>query len=61
MADAIRTTYSESYTTFSGCDIICTFGGKVIGELQSIAYSVTREKMPVYVMGDANPKSFSRG
>lgn len=61
MGEAVRSTYSESYNTYSGCDIICTFGGKVIGELQSISYSVTREKMPVYVMGDANPKSFSRG
>ncbi|MGL4820712.1 MAG: hypothetical protein ACRC5C_12135, partial [Bacilli bacterium] len=38
-----------------------TFNGHVIGELQAITYSVTREKVPVYVMGDPNPKSFSRG
>lgn len=61
MAEAFRSTYSQSYNTYSGADIVATFGGKIIGELQAISYSVTREKAPVYVMGDANPKSFSRG
>lgn len=40
---------------------MATFNGVVIGELQAITVSVTREKGPVYVMGDPNPKSFSRG
>lgn len=53
--------YSKTFTTFSGADIIATFRNKVVGELQAITYSVTREKAPVYVMGDPNPKSFSRG
>lgn len=53
--------YSKSYTAFSGCDIVATFNGKVIGELQAITYNVTREKAPVYTMGSAEPRSFSRG
>lgn len=53
--------YENSFNTYSGADIVCTFAGQVIGELQAITYSVTREKGPVYVMGDPNPKSFSRG
>lgn len=53
--------YTNTYTTFSGCDIVCSFGSQVIGELQGISYSVTREKAPVYTMGSANPRSFSRG
>lgn len=53
--------YSQTFTSYSGSDIVCTFAGQVIGELQAITYSVTREKGPVYVMGDPNPKSFSRG
>lgn len=53
--------YQKTFTSYSGSDIVCTFGGQVIGELQAITYSVTREKGPVYVMGDPNPKSFSRG
>lgn len=53
--------YSKTFTSFSGSDIVATFNGVVVGELQSITYSVTREKAPIYVMGDPNPKSFSRG
>lgn len=53
--------YQKTFTTFGGADIVCTFNGIVIGELQALTYSVTREKGPVYVMGDPNPKSFSRG
>ena len=53
--------YTKTYTTFSGCDIVATFNGKVIGELQAITYSVSREKAPVYTMGSAEPRSFSRG
>jgi len=26
--------YTNTYTTFSGCDIVCSFGSQVIGELQ---------------------------
>ena len=50
-----------SYQSFSGADIIATFGGQVIAELLSITWSVTREKAPNYCMGDPNPKGFSRG
>ena len=35
--------YTKTYTSFSGCDIVCTFGSVVIGELQAISYSVSRE------------------
>lgn len=54
-------TYSKTFTSYSGADIVATFGEKVIGELQAITYSVTREKAPIYTMGDPNPRSFSRG
>ena len=53
--------YKKTYSTFGGCDIVATFNGKVIGELQAITYSLTREKVPVYTMGSAEPRSFSRG
>lgn len=57
----MRSEYSKTFTSFGGADIMATFNGRVIGELQAITYSVTREKVPVYVLGDPNPKSFSRG
>lgn len=53
--------YIKTYTSFSGCDIVATFGDQVIGELQGITYSVSREKAPIYTMGAADPRSFSRG
>ena len=53
--------YTRTYTSFSGCDILATFQNKVIGELQAITYSVSREKAPIYTMGSAEPRSFSRG
>lgn len=56
-----QSVYNKTFTSYSGADIVATFNGKVVGELQAITYSVTREKAPVYVMGDPNPKSFSRG
>ena len=53
--------YTETYTSFSGADIVCSFGGKEIGTLSGITWSVTREKAPIYTMGSANPRSFTRG
>lgn len=58
---AYTSSYSMSYTSFSGADIVATFDGVVIGGLQAISYSVTREKVPIYTMGSADPRSFSRG
>lgn len=61
MAQKQNEVYTKTYTTFGGSDIIATFNGKVIGELQAVTYSVTREKAPIYTLGDSNPRSFSRG
>ena len=61
MANMTSEQYTKTYTTFGGSDIVATFNGKVIGELQAITYSITREKVPVYTMGSAEPRSFSRG
>lgn len=61
MAKNLTEKYTKTYTTFGGSDIVATFNGKVIGELQALTYSITREKVPVYTMGSAEPRSFSRG
>ena len=61
MASMSAESYMKTYSTFGGCDRVATFNGKVIGELQAITYSLTREKVPVYTMGSAEPRSFSRG
>lgn len=41
---ALTETYKKTYTTYSGCDILATFNGISIGELQGITYSISREK-----------------
>jgi hypothetical protein len=53
--------YRATYTTYSGADISAVVNDKVVGELQGISYSVTREKVPIYTMGSPDPRSFSRG
>lgn len=53
--------YTKTYTSFSGADITASIGNRIIGELQSITYSVTREKAPIFTMGNPNPRAFSRG
>lgn len=58
---ATNESYTRTFTSFSGADIVATFGSRTIGELQAIQYSVTREKAPIYTMGSPDPRSFSRG
>ena len=58
---SVSQNFSNAYTSFSGVDITATFDNVPIGTLQGISYSVTREKSPVYTIGYANPRSFSRG
>jgi len=53
--------FSKTYNSFSGVDMLVTFGGTLIGELQGISYTIQREKAPTYTMGSADPRSFSRG
>ena len=59
MADVDK--HTKTYSTFGGSDIVCSFDDVVIGECQAITYSITREKVAVYTLGSAEPRSFSRG
>jgi hypothetical protein len=53
--------YARTYNSFSGIDIVPTFNGHAVGACQGVSYSVSREKAPLYTLGSANPRSFSRG
>jgi hypothetical protein len=53
--------YTRTFSSFSGSDIVASFNGRVIGELQAISYSVAREVAPVYTMGSPDARSFSKG
>jgi hypothetical protein len=61
MAGNTADSFSRTYNSFSGVDMSLTFGGTHIGELQGCSYTVQREKAPIYTMGSADPRSFSRG
>jgi hypothetical protein len=51
----------QTYNSNSGCDIIATLDGVLIGNLNGISFSTTREKAPIYVMGSVDAVSFGRG
>lgn len=53
--------YQAAATSMSGVDITAVIDQVVVGTLQAISWSITREKAPIYTMGDPNPRSFSRG
>lgn len=60
LGSAITEQFSASYNSFSGCDIQATLAGMRIGELQGISFTVTREKVPIFVMGRKDPVGYSR-
>lgn len=51
---------ARSYNSFSGSDIRAVIGTNPFAEIQAISYSVTREKAPIYTMGSADPRAYSR-
>lgn len=62
----MQSKYQKTYTSFSGTDIVASItlpGQKpvVFGELQTISYSIHREKFPVRTLGSINPKGFTMG
>lgn len=56
-----RTELLKTLTSFSGADLVVSFGPRVIGELQQISWAINREKAPVYTLGSADYRSVSRG
>ena len=52
---------TQTYTSMSGCDIQAFIESVLLGNIQGVSFSITREKAPIYVMGAADPVSFSRG
>jgi hypothetical protein len=51
----------KSYSTYAGSDIKASFGPIEVGNLQGLSVSVNRETRPIFVMGNPNAVSFSRG
>lgn len=63
----LKDRYTHTYNSFSGCDMVAVINipgvekTMVIGELQTISYSIHREVSPVRALGRINPKGFTRG
>lgn len=51
----------QTYNSMAGTDIVATIDGILIGNLNGISFSTTREKSPIYVMGSVDAVSFGRG
>jgi hypothetical protein len=47
--------------TFSGCDMQAIIANKVVGTLQAVTVSISRETLPIYVMGNPTLASITRG
>lgn len=62
MAIGLETSqYTRSYTAFSGIDMVVVAYNVALTTIQGLSYSITREKAPIYTMGNANPRAFTRG
>ncbi len=53
--------FTKAYSSNSGCDMIMRFDNWQVNTVVGLTVSVTREKVPVYTMGNKNPRSISRG
>lgn len=57
-----KTSEFGNYDSFAGSDITAVIGNTMLGTLQAISYSITREKGPIYTMRQsADPLAFARG
>ncbi len=54
-------TLTQTYNAHAGTDIIATLNGVVLGNLNGISFSTTREKAPVYTLGNVDAVAFGRG
>jgi hypothetical protein len=60
LGGVLESEVTRSYNSFSGSDIRASIGQLQFAELQAVSYSVTREKAPIYTMGSADIRAFSR-
>ena len=51
----------QTYNSHSGCDIVATLDGVLLGNVNGISFSTTREKAPIYTLGSVDAVSFGRG
>jgi len=52
---------TQTYNAHAGTDIIATLNGVVLGNLNGLSFSTTREKAPIYTLGNVDAVAFGRG
>tara|TARA_Y100000310_G_C20657712_1_gene802874 strand:- start:153 stop:860 length:708 start_codon:yes stop_codon:yes gene_type:complete len=60
-SNSLSDTLTRTYNSHSGCDIVATINGVVLGNLNGISFSTTREKAPIYTLGNVDAVAFGRG
>jgi hypothetical protein len=50
-AGSFSNTYNRTYSSLAGTDIQAVLNDRMIGNIQGISFSITREKAPIYTMG----------
>jgi len=53
--NSLSDTFTQTYNSHGGTDIVATFNGVLVGNLNGVSYSTTREKAPIYVLGRTLP------
>jgi hypothetical protein len=61
MAGNFSDVLTQTYNTHAGTDIIATLNGVVLGNLNGVSFSTTREKAPIYTLGNVDAVAFGRG
>jgi len=59
--NSLSDTFTQTYNSHGGTDIVATFNGVLVGNLNGVSYSTTREKAPIYVLGSVDCVAFGRG
>ena len=53
--------YARRWDAFSGADMRIVFNNQEVGTVSSLTVTITRDIVPRYVTGDANPRTFAKG
>jgi len=59
--NVLSDTFARTYNSHSGSDIVATINGVLLGNLNGISFSTTREKAPIYTLGSVDAVAFGRG
>jgi hypothetical protein len=51
----------STFASIGGSDVVVLMQGELVGQIQALAISISREKAPIHVMGRPDAIGFSRG